>query len=217
MVRQDKIAYFTTFFEGEGWNVQFPKIDPLDSMINAVFSNCTACSVLLSIYHNFENVTVTSTSELKDTLQSAGLDYQNTKTIKSILKWTYQTFKDYSLHKLSNWSTEKIYHKLNEIHGINSYSISVMLSETLGRDVFPVDKEVYRVITRMGIVQKELLLNQVSDLINPYIPVGRDYYLFRNLKRFAQEICDAENPDCQLCELQNHCDFNNKKSCWVEK
>ncbi|MBC8213377.1 MAG: hypothetical protein ISR90_03020 [Candidatus Marinimicrobia bacterium] len=220
MVRQDKIAYFTTFFEGEGWSVLYPKIDPLESLINTVLSDLIdqnkASVVLLSKYQTWDKVAQSSIQEIKNTIQSVKFYDHKIQTLIGVLHWAKQTFGEYSLQKLSEWSSENIINELTSIDMIEINSISVMLCETLERDIFPVDTEIQRTIARMGIVQRGLSLNETFDLINSYIPIGRDYFLFRNLKRFAREICFVDNPNCKDCVLREHCDFHLKKNDWSE-
>lgn len=217
MVRQDKIAYFTTFFEGEGWIVHFPNKDTLSCLVDIIlFNHITSneTNVLLSKYRTWEKVADTPLIHFKNTLLAEGFDEKKAKTILELLKWSKRTFGEYSLSDLNDWSSEKIITELTSIAGIEDNQVYVMLSGSLRRNVLPVDAEAVRVIARMGIVPRHLPLMQMFDLVNSYIPIGRSYFLFNNWKKFANEICNAENPSCKKCTVSDHCDYHLKKNDW---
>tara|TARA_B100001750_G_C15480236_1_gene584972 strand:+ start:1156 stop:1500 length:345 start_codon:yes stop_codon:yes gene_type:complete len=72
-----------------------------------------------------------------------------------------------------------------------------------------------RVMKRMGAVSTHIDIKLNKKKIISSIPYGRELFLFDHLKRFSKNTCRENNPECDSCNLNAHCDFHNKKNDWV--
>ena len=47
-----------------------------------------------------------------------------------------------------------------------------------------------------------------------HIPYGREKFLIENINKHSHRICKKKKPECNLCIINEHCDFYNKKNDW---
>ena len=58
-----------------------------------------------------------------------------------------------------------------------------------------IDKDILRVISRVGVISKKTHLKQTSKELIKSIPYGREYFLLSNTIRHSTDICTKGTPD----------------------
>lgn len=222
MVRQDKIGYIITHFRVNGEPVTQQFDNPTDCLIRTILSQSTTDANRDNAFQSFKNnysdlskVVSDDIDRIAETIRVSGIARKKALAIQQVLIWCKQTFGEYALDNISSWDDEKIINELIKLKGIGYKTIAILLCFSLGRDVFPVDVHVHRIITRLGITKKSLSPDKVFFKINPFVPYGKDYFLHVKLVKFGREKCRSRNPLCAECPFSQLCDYDLNKNDWA--
>jgi len=173
-------------------------------------SSYVAFRNLKARYADWDNVAEADIGEIKDCIRVCGLGNIKAASIKNLLEGMKKNYGSLDLSFMSAYENDKIYEELLQYDGIGVKTISCVLIFALGRDAFPVDTHVHRVLNRLGIVKTntpEKTFLEVKDVI----PEGKRYVLHSGLIKFGRNICRAKNPLCSICFLFSICEFPEKK------
>lgn len=149
-------------------------------------------------------------SEIKECIKVCGLANTKAKNIKEMLQKMKKNYGKLDLAFMNKYNDGKIYEELLQYDGIGVKTISCVLIFALGRDAFPVDTHVHRVLNRLGIVKTNSPVKTFEQVRNK-IPEGKMYELHSNLIKFGRNICKSKNPLCGICFLYKLCEFSEKK------
>ena len=119
------------------------------------------------------------------------------------------------LNQIQTWDNERIFDELTSIHGIGKKTVSIFICFGLKRDSFPVDVHVHRIMTRVGITSNYKNPDKLFKMVNPYIPVGKEFFLHVHLVEHGKGICKSSNPKCESCMFNEYCDYFLKKNAWA--
>lgn len=147
--------------------------------------------------------------KIKEAIRVCGLANTKARQIKLMLKnmkKNYGTLDLSFLHKMDN---DKIYEELLQYNGLGVKTVSCVLVFSMGRDVFPVDTHVHRILNRLGVVETKTA-EQTFEKASQIIPEGKKYSFHTNLIKFGRNICKASKPLCYLCFLFRYCRFEEK-------
>jgi endonuclease-3 len=172
-------------------------------------SSFKAFTNLKNKFKNWERVSEAGLKEIKECIKVCGLSNTKAKDIKVMLIRMKKNYGTLDLSFLKKHKNEKIYEELLKYDGIGVKTISCVLIFALGRDVFPVDTHVHRVLNRLGIVNTNSPV-KTFEKMNEKIPEGKKYELHSNLIKFGRNICRAKNPLCSICFLYDLCEFKEK-------
>ena len=120
------------------------------------------------------------------------------------------------LNQIQLWDNERIFKELTSIHGIGNETVSIFICFGLKRDSFPVDVHVHRIMTRVGITSNYKNPDKIFKMVNPYIPVGKGFFLHAHLVEHGKNICKISNPKCENCMFNQHCDYFLRKNEWTD-
>lgn len=203
--------------EFPGIKPQPAKADPLDVLIATKLSQNTtdktsfrAFTNLKNDFKNWDDVMNAPASKIKKAIRVCGLVNTKTADIKELLKQMKKNYGKLSLDFLSGYRNEKIYDELLQYKGIGVKTISCVLAFSLGRDVFPVDTHVHRVLNRLGIV-KTYTPEKTFEHAASIIPKGKKFLFHTLLIRFGRKVCRSANPLCGKCRLYDLCEFKDKE------
>lgn len=171
----------------------------------------TAFKNLKNKFKNWEEVSSASEKEIKDCIKVCGLANTKSKDIKQMLKKMKSSYGSLDVSFLKSLDDAQVYDELLQYRGIGIKTISCVLIFALGRDAFPVDTHVHRVLNRLGIVKQNSPLKTFAEIVKK-IPEGKMYVLHANLIKFGRNICRAKIPLCGICFLYGLCEFKNKKN-----
>ena len=103
--------------------------------------------------------------------------------------------------------TEEAREWLLQFKGVGPKTAAIVLQFSLGKPAFPVDTHIYRVTGRLGIRPAKMNADQAHDYLAGLFPEETYYDAHLNIIRLGREICHARSPECQVCPLQDICDY----------
>lgn len=191
----------------------------LDILIGTKLSQNTTDRSSFRAYTNlrerfpaWDDVCEADTEEIRECIKVCGLAKTKSENIKKMLSEMKSNYGDLDLSFLNKYDNDKIYEELLKYDGIGVKTISCVLMFAMGRDAFPVDTHVHRVLNRLGIVSTNSA-EKTFEMTKDMIPKGRKYELHTNLIKFGRNICKAKNPLCGVCFLFRECEFREKEIC----
>jgi endonuclease III len=161
-------------------------------------------------FKSWDKVQEAPISEIKNSIKNCGLSNTKAKNIKTMLQNMNMNYGKLDLNFMTKFDNEKIYEEFLQYDGIGVKTISCVLIFAFGREAFPVDTHVHRVLNRLGIVKTNSPVKTFEN-ITAMIPKGKMFEFHSNLIKFGRNICRAKNPLCGICFLYNECEFKDKK------
>jgi endonuclease III len=203
--------------EFPGLNPEPVNSDPLDVLIATILSQNTtdktsyiAFRNLKTRFKDWDDVLSAPVQKVKNAVKVCGLSNQKTKTILDLLKSLKVKNLILTLDYFKNYENDRIYSELLQYKGIGMKTISCVLAFGLGRDVFPVDTHVHRLVNRLGLVKTsspDKTFQEISELI----PAGKRFLFHTLLIRFGRKICRSKKPLCSKCILYDYCTLKDKE------
>ncbi|CAN5553875.1 endonuclease III [soil metagenome] len=195
-----------------------PVMPPIDMLIAVKLSQNTtdkssykAFRNLKDSYKNWDEISNADPDEIKEKIRVCGLANTKTKNIQELLTQIKKDFNGFDLSALEKLSNEEIYERLLCYNGIGVKTISCLLAFSFGRNVFPVDTHVHRILNRLGIV-KTNTAEQTFENTKSLIPAFEMPTFHTNLIKFGRNICKSAAPLCGVCPLYNNCRYPEKRS-----
>lgn len=173
-------------------------------------SSYKAYQNLKNKFRSWEDVSKAGLQEIRNCIKVCGLSNTKAKNIKKMLLDMKNNYGTLDISFMKKYSDEEIYEELIKYEGIGVKTISCMMIFSLGRDVFPVDTHVHRILNRLGLV-KTKTAEKTFESVKDKIPEGKKYELHTNLIKFGRSICRSANPLCGVCYLRKECRFESKK------
>jgi len=195
----------------------------LDTLIATKLSQNTTDKTSYKAYNNLKKkyrtwnkVLPASLTDIKKEIKVCGMADTKARDIKNMLNQMKKKYGTLNLEFLNDYKTEDIYNELLQYKGIGVKTVSCVLAFSMGREVFPVDTHIHRILNRLGIVKTkspEETFNRSEKLI----PGNKKISFHRNLIKFGREICKASRPLCGLCFLFDYCNFAEKEEYYNPK
>lgn len=191
--------------------------DPLESMVWTILSQNTndvlserAYRSLRKTFPRWETMLAAPTAKIARAIRIGGLANQKSRTIKSLLKWSRRTYGRLNLDAMRKMSPAEAVETFTRIRGIGLKTVYVTLMFACGRDVFPVDTHIYRIVRRLALVSEKSSRDKTAERMQPIVPKGEALPFHLNLIRFGREVCKAQNPRCYDCPLVDLCFYPAK-------
>ena len=195
MVRQDKISHLITGFNSTQLEPIYPNEPLVDLFIRTILSQGSKISELNNV---------------------SGLAKQKSQSILQFIEWVHSNFKNFDLEPIRNWQKERIFSELTAITGIGNKTVSIFICFGLKQSSFPVDVHIHRILTRVGVTSNYKNPDKVFNDVNPFIPVGKEFFLHAHLVEHGKNMCKNSNPNCEDCMFKNHCDYFLRKNEWAD-
>jgi endonuclease-3 len=199
------------FYGYPDWRNPLPALDELVSTILSQNTNDTnrdrAFDALITIFPTWGEVRDADSQQVIDAIRPAGLANQKGPRIQNILKEITKQRGSLDLSFLSDMSTDDTRQWLLQFKGVGPKTAAIVLQFSLGKPAFPVDTHIYRVTGRLGIRPEKMNAEQAHEFLAGILPEETYYPAHLNLIRLGREICQARNPKCQQCPLNNMCDY----------
>lgn len=188
--------------------------DPLDVLVGTILSQATsdinserAMAKLQARYPDWYSVMDAPPEDVVDAIRSSGLANIKGPRIQNTLRYIYRERGELALNFLADLSPAEALNWLTKIDGVGPKTASIVLLFSLGRNAFPVDTHVHRVTGRVGLIPPRMSAEKahvfLADLGTP-----DTYYPFHmNLIRHGREICHARGPECEICPINQLCDY----------
>jgi endonuclease-3 len=187
---------------------------PLDELVATILSQATAdvnteraYVELTARFPDWESVMNAPPEAVIAAIHSAGLSLTKGPRIQNALRTIYRERGELSLDFLADLPLAEAMAWLTAIEGVGPKTASIVLLFSLGRPVFPVDTHVYRVGGRLGLIPPRMSADKAHAFLVGLGAPETYYPMHINLIRHGREICRARHPQCQICPLQDWCEY----------
>ncbi len=199
------------FYGYPDWRNPLPALDELVSTILSQNTNDTnrdrAFKALITQFPTWEKVRDADSQKVIDAIRPAGLANQKGPRIQNILKEITKQRGSLDISFLADMPTDDARQWLLQFKGVGPKTAAIVLQFSLGKAAFPVDTHIYRVTGRLGIRPEKMSAERAHDYLAGILPEETYYPAHLNLIRLGREICQARNPKCQQCPLNDMCDY----------
>jgi len=188
------------------------KLGALDELMFILLSSRTGEKVYLGTYEclrrefpNWEGILDSESTHVTRCIGRGGLARKKERWIRGTIESLTRREGKADLGFLNDMNDEDAEDYLTSLPGIGLKSARCILMYSLDRAVFPVDTHCRRVFSRLGIIKRERLTDQVQDEIQSMIPLEVRYSLHVNTIAHGRQICLPGNPRCSACFLSRRC------------
>jgi endonuclease-3 len=196
-----------------------PKYSPVDELILTILSANTNDKNSLRAFnalkehfnHDWDRVRTAPLDEIKQVIRPAGMYNQKAPRIVQALEKLLQDVGDYRLDHLADLPVEQALEYLESFPGVGHKTASIVLLFCFNKGTFPVDTHVQRITQRLGLADSRADPAKVKQIWEALLPPETYYSLHLNMIRHGREVCQARNPKCAICVLQDQCDFFNHR------
>ena len=193
-------------------------LPPVDQLVNTILSQQTtganrqrAFQALKDRFSSWQAVMNADVHEVREAIRPAGLANQKAPRIQEALRFVMRERGELALDFLAGWPVQQGKAWLTEIKGVGPKTASIVLLFTFGLPAFPVDTHVYRVTRRLGLIGTKVTADKAHDILENIVEPAAYYAFHVNLIRHGREICRAREPQCQVCVVQQWCDFFQRR------
>lgn len=199
------------FYGYPRWRRSLP---PLDELISTILSQNTndgnrdrAFEALRARFPTWEEVRDAPVEEVIQTIRAAGLANQKGPRIQSVLREITRLRGELSLDFLHDLTPQEAEAWLRKFKGVGPKTAAIVLLFSLNKPAFPVDTHIYRVSGRLGLRPASMNAEQAHQHLAQLFSPEAYYPVHLNLIRLGREICQARQPNCPACPLQDLCDY----------
>ncbi len=193
------------------WRQHLP---PVDELVSTILSQSTSDTnrdkgfyALKERYSNWELVIDAPVEDIRDTIRPAGLANQKAPRIQNALRTVREETGEISLDFLNELSRDEAMDWLVALPGVGPKTASIVLLFAFGRPAFPVDTHVHRLTKRLGLIGPKVNADKAHGLLESMGDADTYYAYHLNLIRHGRQVCQARNPRCADCFLQEECDY----------
>jgi DNA (cytosine-5)-methyltransferase 1 len=196
------------------------KTDPVDELVYIILSRKTpekayqkTFESLKNRFSSWDDLLRASPRTVEKLVRPGGLPGKKTASLFGALRALRKEFGSCTLEPARTWSDAQLEHFLCGLPEIQRKSAYCIMMYSFGREVFPADTHVGRVLARLG-PYREIGLDlegmdhkQLQRVLSDLIPPPLRYSLHVNLVQHGRLICRAPKPLCDQCELKKFCHY----------
>ena len=189
----------------------FEREDPLESLIGTILSQNTsdvnsgrAYDAMVRAFPTWADVMNAKVRDLEKVLRPGGLAKTKGRRIQKILR-SISVRGGLNLDFLEGLPDSDAERALVSFEGVGLKTARCVLLFALGRDVFPIDTHIERILKRLGIIPANMTVTQAHAYVPPLIPRGACLSLHLNLIFHGRAVCHSRNPECGKCLLRGCC------------
>ena len=190
-----------------------PPLPVLDQIVATILSQHTsdansarAFANLKQRYPSWDEVLDAPVRELADVIRSGGLADQKAPRIKAVLEMIEAREGSLNLKRLDDMEDREVADYLLGLPGVGPKTAACVLVFSMGRDAFPVDTHVHRIVRRLGWVEANASAEAAHRRLTPVIPAEIRYGLHVALVSHGRRVCRAQRPRCTECVVFDFCD-----------
>jgi endonuclease III len=213
-VNVDRISRKLSAVYGD-WD-HFNRANPLEELLFIICSTQTneglyssTFAALRRRYPRFTALLSAPAEEIGITIAHGGLSNQKAKLITLILKRLAECFGRPTLAPLCGMADEECQQFLISLPGVGKKTARCVMMYSLGRQVFPVDSNCWRICRRIGWVRPTRPDCSCSprdmDRVQAGIPPQLRFRLHVNMVSLGRQICTPRDPRCQECPIRLDC------------
>jgi endonuclease-3 len=150
--------------------------------------------------------------ELTDVIRPGGLANQKAPRIPAALGALRENAGSYSLEFLRDLPALEARDWLAAIPGIGKKTASVVLLFSYGVPLMPVDRHVFRVSQRIGLIPPTSDPDKAHDYYLAMLEPEQMYEAHVSLIMHGRRTCHAQRPDCEHCPVAPRCRYFDPKA-----
>jgi len=151
-------------------------------------------------------------AELIDVIRPGGLAPQKAPRIQAALGALRANGGSYSLDFLATKQPLEARDWLSAIPGIGKKTASVVLLFSFGLPLMPVDRHVFRVSQRLGLIPAKSDPDKAHDYFLAMLEPDQMYETHVSLITHGRRTCHAQRPDCEHCPIAPRCRYFDPKA-----
>lgn len=189
-------------------------VSPLDELVSTILSQNTndtnrdnAFKSLKARFPTWEEVRDADEQEVIGAIQTAGLANLKGPRIQNVLRIITAQRGELELDFLEKLSTKEASDWLRGFKGVGPKTAAIVLQFSLGKPAFPVDTHIYRVTGRLGLRPQKMNADRAHTYLAELFPPQSYHAVHLNIIRLGREICRARRPDCEICPLNDLCEY----------
>ena len=197
------------------WN-HFNRANPLEELLFIICSTQTNEALYSSTfaslrqrYPRFAALAAAPARDIAATIAHGGLSNQKAKLIVLILRHLVDQFGRPTLAPLREMCDEEGEQFLVSLPGVGKKTARCVMMYSLGRLMFPVDSNCWRICRRIGWVRPTRPDRSCSprdmDRLQSKIPPALRFKLHVNMVSLGRRICLPANPQCDQCPIWRYC------------
>jgi endonuclease-3 len=145
--------------------------------------------------------------ELTDVIRPGGLANQKAPRVQAALRALVANGGNHSLQFLASKPPLEARDWLSAIPGIGKKTASVVLLFSFGTPLMPVDRHVFRVSQRVGLLPEKSDPDAAHDYYLAMLRPEQMYEAHVSLITHGRRTCHARNPDCEHCPVAPRCRY----------
>jgi endonuclease-3 len=199
-----------------------PGSDPLEELIATILSANTndvnsgrAFDQLVAAFGgDWDAVRTAPLDAIKQAIRPAGMYNQKAPAIVAALEEVLRTRGEYDLRFLAELPVDEALAWLTALPGVGFKTGSIVLLFCFNGAAFPVDTHIQRISQRTGISGRKANPDKIRLIWQSLLPPETYYPLHINLIRHGRQTCQALRPRCEICPLQELCDYYKGAGEW---
>lgn len=199
------------FYGSPEWRNPLP---PLDELVSTILSQNTndvnrdvAFFALKDKFDTWEQVRDADKDEVIEVIRPAGLANQKGPRIQNALREITKMRGELDISFLKDKTREEATEWLVQFKGVGPKTAAIVLQFSLDMPAFPVDTHVHRITGRLGLRPDNMNAEKTHTHMEDLLPPETYYTAHLNIIRLGREICKARAPQCEICPLQDLCDY----------
>lgn len=185
------------------------KRNPLDELIYIQLSVRTRESAYQSTYTalrrlargSWERLLAVPVPILARVLEGGGMGRVKAERLRAQLIGIRTRFGRVSLAPLRVMGDQEIEGFLRSLPGVGPKVARCVLLYSLDREVFPVDSNCHRVLSRVGLLPSQVHVKASHDFLQQLVPRHLRRSLHVNLVHHGRTICVPGEPRCEVCPI----------------
>lgn len=99
---------------------------------------------------------------------------------------------------------------LMSLKGVGSKTANMVLAGAFSKPAIIVDTHFEKVSKRLGIVQENMSTSDIEEYMKSVVPLDKQTPFSLAMMRHGKKVCHAKNPECNICVLNELCEFRHK-------
>jgi endonuclease-3 len=164
-----------------------------------------AFSRLLQAFPDWQSVIEAPLPEVEDAIRPGGLAPTKAPRLQAMLAEVRSRTGGFDLRFLQDMPVEEAREWLRTLPAVGPKTAACVLLFGLGMPGLPVDTHVFRVSTRLGLIEEKMGPEKAQTYLEELVP-PKDHFRFHILLiRHGRHRCTARSPDCAACPLRPDC------------
>ena len=204
-------AYGVPVNKWTGWDV-------LDMLVSVILSQATSDAnsdrtydALKRRFPTWDAVLRARERTLADTIRLGGLANQKAAVIRALLRQIKERHGSLDLSFVKDMPTGEAVRYLSGFRGVGPKTAACTLLFACGKDVFPLDTHIFRVLRRVGLIPAKCSDEFAHEVMNRLVPAGKFYSFHVNLIRHGRKLCRPRDPLCERCPIVEYCDYGRER------